>query len=89
MNRKPNWKNESNEHQVRPLEVEVRNDDLEGALKVLKNKISKDGILAELKNKRHYEKKSVKKRRKHREALKKLRKSRGKKARDRFQKYDK
>jgi len=63
---------------VGPLEVEVYNNDVGQALKVLKNKLAKDGILAELKARRHAEKPSEKKRRKHREALKRLRKSKGK-----------
>lgn len=63
---------------IGPLEVEVYNNDLNQALKVLKNKISKDGILTELKRRRHAEKPSEAKRRKHREALKRMRKSKGK-----------
>jgi small subunit ribosomal protein S21 len=63
---------------IGPLEVEVYNNDVGQALKVLKNKMSKDGILAELKRRRHAEKPSEAKRRKHREALKRLRKSKGK-----------
>jgi len=60
-----------------PLEVEVYNNDVSQALKVLKNKLSRDGILAELKRRKHAEKPSEAKRRKHREALKRMRKSRG------------
>jgi small subunit ribosomal protein S21 len=63
---------------VGPLEVEVYNNDVGQALKVLKNKMSKDGVLAELKRRRHAEKPSEAKRRKHREALKRMRKSKGK-----------
>ncbi len=70
MSRVPAWKN----NEMRPLEVEVRNNNLEEALKVLKNKIAKDGILTELKERRHAEKPSEYKRRKYREMLKKLRK---------------
>jgi small subunit ribosomal protein S21 len=44
---------------------------------VLKNKMSKEGVLQELKRRRAAEKPSVKKRRKHREALKRTRKSKG------------
>lgn len=62
---------------IGPLEVEVYNNDVGQALKVLKNKMSKDGILAELKRRRHAEKPSEAKRRKHREALKRMRKSKG------------
>ncbi len=56
----------------RPLEVEVR-DSLEKAMKVLKQKMSKEGILQELKRRRFYEKPSVKKKRKTREARKRRR----------------
>ncbi len=63
---------------VGPLEVEVYNNDVGQALKVLKMKIAKDGIMAELRKRKHAEKPSEKKRRKHREALKRMRKSKGK-----------
>ena len=56
----------------RPLEVEVR-DSVDKALKILKQKMSKEGILQELKRRRFYEKPSVKKKRKTREARKRLR----------------
>jgi small subunit ribosomal protein S21 len=80
--RKPAWKKESKPYEPRvgPLEVIVRDNDVVQALKVLKNKMSKEGILTELKRRRFAEKPSEKKRRKHREALKKLRKSRGRKS---------
>lgn len=87
--RKPAWKKTEKENtsncNLRPLEVEVRNGDLEEAIKILRHKMSKDGILTELKNRRHAEKPSDKKRREHREALKKMRRSRGKKARAKAQ----
>jgi len=74
-NKKPAWKRveKFNNSSVKPLEVDVRDNDIEQAIKVLRNKISKDGILSELRNRRFAEKPSEKKRRKHREALKKLR----------------
>ena len=56
----------------RPIEVDVR-DSLEKAMKILKQKMSKEGILQELKRRRFYEKPSVKKKRKAREARKRLR----------------
>ncbi len=56
----------------RPLEVEVR-DSLEKAMKLLKMKMSKEGILQEVKRRRFYEKPSVKKKRKMREARKRRR----------------
>ena len=81
--RKPAWKKETKtyEPKIGPLEVIVRDNDVVQALKILKNKMSKEGVLTELKNRRYAEKPSEKKRRKHREALKKLRKSRGRKSR--------
>jgi small subunit ribosomal protein S21 len=57
----------------RPLEVEVR-ESLEKAMKVLKQKMSKEGVLQEVKRRRYYEKPSVKRKRKMREALKRRRK---------------
>ena len=92
-NKQPAWKrnNDSENYhgsfRISVVEVEVRNGDIDQALKELKNKMSKDGILAELKARRSYEKPSEKKRRKHREALKKMRKSRGRKARVARQSY--
>ena len=56
----------------KPVEVEVR-DSLEKAMKILKQKMSKEGILQELKRRRFYEKPSVKRKRKTREARKRLR----------------
>jgi small subunit ribosomal protein S21 len=56
----------------KPVEVEVR-DSLEKAMKILKQKMSKEGILQELKRWRFYEKSSVKRKRKTREARKRLR----------------
>ena len=56
----------------RPLEVEVR-DNLEKAMKILKQKMSKEGILQEVKRRRFYEKPSVKRKRKIREARKRRR----------------
>jgi small subunit ribosomal protein S21 len=56
----------------KPLEVEVR-DNLEKAMKILKQKMSKEGILQEVKRRRFYEKPSVKRKRKMREARKRRR----------------
>jgi len=56
----------------KPVEVEVR-DSLEKAMKILKQKMSKEGILQEVKRRRFYEKPSVKKKRKIREARKRRR----------------
>ena len=58
----------------RPLEVEVR-DSVDKALKILKQKMSKEGILQEIKRRRYYEKPSVKRKRKSAQARKKRRKA--------------
>jgi len=79
-NRSPAWK-QKKEHRVGPLEVEVFDNNIEKALRDLKNKMSREGVLTELKKRRFAEKPSEVKRRKHREAIKKMRKSRGRKAR--------
>jgi small subunit ribosomal protein S21 len=49
------------------LEIQV-NGNLEKALKVLKMKLQKDGLLGELKKRRYYDKPSVKLKAKRREA---------------------
>lgn|GEM_PF-208149 len=58
----------------RPVEVEVK-DNLEKAMRALKNRMSKEGVLQELKRRRFYEKPSVRRKRKEREALKRLRRA--------------
>lgn len=78
--KRPAWKKKK-QSTVGPLEVEVKNNDIEQALSVLKNKMSKEGVLAELKRRRFAEKPSDKKRRKQREALKKIRKNQRKQMR--------
>ncbi|MDD5504518.1 MAG: 30S ribosomal protein S21 [Candidatus Omnitrophica bacterium] len=49
------------------------NEPLERALRRFKKKIEREGIIREVKSRKHYEKPSVKKRRKIREARKKKR----------------
>ncbi|MEJ2183440.1 MAG: 30S ribosomal protein S21 [Nitrospirota bacterium] len=49
------------------MEVTVQND-LEAALRQLRKKLQKEGVLGELKKRRHYEKPSVKEKNKRREA---------------------
>lgn len=56
----------------KPIEVEVR-DSVEKALKILKQKMSKEGVLQEVKRRRFYEKPSSKRKRKEREAIKRVR----------------
>jgi len=57
------------------LEVRVIENDVERALKILKNKLSKNGLFKELKLRRAYEKPSVKKKRKALEARRRLAKA--------------
>lgn len=52
---------------TKPLEVEV-GDNIERALKLLKKRVGYEGVFRVLKGRRYYEKPSVKKRRKRKEA---------------------
>jgi small subunit ribosomal protein S21 len=52
------------------LEIKVLGNDVERALKSLKNKLQKEGLFREIKNRKYYEKPSVKKKRKQAEARK-------------------
>ena len=56
------------------MEVTVLSRDVEKALRTLKKKLQLDGLFAELKKRKHYEKPSVKKKRKQLEAQKRKRK---------------
>ena len=64
--------------------IQVRNGNVEQAMRVLKKKLQKDGLLKDLRAKQYYEKPSEKKRRKKKEGIanfkkkqKKLRQQRG------------
>lgn len=58
----------------RPLEVVVKDDRVEQAIRQLKNRMAREGVLRELKNRRHYFKPSELKRIKSREAARRRRK---------------
>jgi small subunit ribosomal protein S21 len=60
--------------QCRPLEVTVGDKGIERAIKHLKRKLATEGILRELKVRRHYMKPSVKARKKSAEAERRRRK---------------
>ncbi len=60
--------------QCKPLEVAVGDRGIERAIKHLKRKMASEGILRELKRRRHYMKPSVKKRKKQAEAARRRRK---------------
>jgi small subunit ribosomal protein S21 len=57
------------------LEIKVDGNDLEKALKILKRKLQREGLMADLKKKVFYEKPSVKMKTKQRQAQKKRLKS--------------
>lgn len=57
------------------IQIFVKDNDVEHALKVLKRKIARDGLLKQLKTKRAYEKPSEKRKRKERESLRRIRKA--------------
>ena len=44
------------------MRVEVRNDNVEGAIRVLKKNLQKDGFYTELRNREHYRSRSEKRR---------------------------
>ena len=51
---------QNNNQERRGLSVEVRNNDVNFALRKFKKKVAEDGILQELRNREFYEKPSVK-----------------------------
>jgi len=57
------------------LEIRVDDKNIEKAIRLLKRKMQNDGIFRELKNRRFYEKPSLKKKRKRIEAQKRKQKS--------------
>jgi len=56
------------------VEVKVFGDDLNKAVKVLKRKLQQDGLYRELRNRRFHEKPGIRRRRKAKEAQRRLRK---------------
>ena len=60
--------------QCKPLEVVVGDKGIERAIKHLKRKLAAEGLLRELKKRRHYMKPSIKKRKKIAEAARRRRK---------------
>jgi small subunit ribosomal protein S21 len=60
--------------QCKPLEVAVGDRGIERAIKNLKRKVATEGILRELKQRRHYMKPSIKRRKKSAEAARRRRK---------------
>lgn len=58
----------------RPLEVSVGDRGVEGAIRLFKRLVLRDGILRDVKRRAHYEKPGDRRRRKAREAARRLRK---------------
>ncbi len=56
------------------MEIHVVDGNVEKAIKVLKRKLQQEGLFREMKLRRFYEKPSVKRKRKEKEALRRLRK---------------
>lgn len=62
------------------MEVNVRDNNVEQALRALKKKMQREGIYREMKLRRHYEKPSIKKAREQAESIRRHRKLMRKKA---------
>jgi small subunit ribosomal protein S21 len=58
-----------------PLQVSVRDNNVDQALKVLKKKLQREGVFREMKRRRAYEKPSERKAREHGEAVRRSRKA--------------
>ena len=54
------------------ISVDVRNNNVEKAIRVLKKKLQKDGLFRELRMRQHYEKPSLKRQRKLKESLRRV-----------------
>ena len=56
------------------IEVQVRGNNVEKAMRVLKKKLMKDGLMKELRQRQYYEKPSLKKQRKLKENIRRCKK---------------
>ena len=54
------------------IEVQVRNNNVEKTIRVLKKKIQKDGMMRELRQRQYYEKPTLKRQRKLKESLRRV-----------------
>ena len=54
------------------IEVQVRKNNVEKAIRVLKKKIQKDGMMRELRQRQYYEKPTLKRQRKLKESLRRV-----------------
>ena len=64
----------------RGLSVEVRNGNVAQAIKILNKKVKDEGLIRELRQREFYEQPSVKRRRKHAEAIQRHKKAMSKQA---------
>ena len=62
------------ESEVIYLEIQVIDNNVEKAIRVLKRKLQQEGLFREMKQRKFYEKPSVKRKRKEKEAQRRLRK---------------
>ncbi|MDR2198173.1 MAG: 30S ribosomal protein S21 [Deltaproteobacteria bacterium] len=63
------------------IEVVVRDNDVEQAIKALKRKSARDGLIKQLKSKKAYEKPSDRRKRKLRESIRRIRKAQARRTR--------
>jgi small subunit ribosomal protein S21 len=63
------------------IEVIVRDNDVEQAIKALKRKSARDGLIKQLKSKKAYEKPSDRRKRKERESIRRIRKAQARRSR--------
>ena len=59
---------------IGPVQVQVRDNNVDQALRVLKKKLQREGVFREMKLKQHFEKPSVKRAREKAEAVRRARK---------------
>ena len=60
--------------EIQPVQVQVRDNNVDQALRVLKKKLQREGVFREMKLKQHFEKPSVKRAREKAEAVRRARK---------------
>lgn len=70
----PQERTVSSESGVKFLEIQVLDNNVEKAIRVLKRKLQQEGLFREMKQRKYYEKPSVKRKRKEKEAQRRLRK---------------
>ena len=66
-----NWKSDK---EFKAVQVQVRDNNVDQALRVLKKKLQREGVFREMKLKQHFEKPSVKRAREKAEAVRRARK---------------